>query len=136
MANTKQKGLFHHSSQPDTVLVNFNNQINDVSRRLRILEERYTNIRRKGQVVEQNMLSENKKVNTEIKTVNSDISDLKRGIAELKSKMMLIVKELQLCAKKEDVQVLEKYINLWEPINFVTSNEVEKIVKSMIEKFK
>ena len=63
MANTKQKGLFHHSSQPDTVLVNFNNQINDVSRRLRILEERYTNIRRKGQVVEQNMLSENKKVN-------------------------------------------------------------------------
>ena len=42
-------------------------------------------------------------------------------------------------AKKEDVEVLQKYINLWEPVNFATRKEVEKLfseLKSEKEKIK
>ena len=38
------------------------------------------------------------------------------------------------CAKTEDVQVLDRYINLWEPANFVTRTEVEKIVDEAINR--
>ena len=38
------------------------------------------------------------------------------------------------CAKKEHVKVLEKYINMWEPVNFVTKKDVEDIVKNMLKK--
>jgi hypothetical protein len=34
------------------------------------------------------------------------------------------------------VKVLEKYINFWNPVKFVTQNEVEAIVKEMIQKEK
>ena len=65
-------------------------EIRNLSRRLRIIEERYTNLRTKQQVIEQNMLSRHKQVTTEIKTTNSDMHELKTEITEIKDKTFLI----------------------------------------------
>lgn len=108
----------------------------DISRRLRVIEERYANLRKSIQLNEQNMLATNKRLETEIKTTNADVDEIKKEIANIKDEIMLIVKELRETAKKEEVAVLEKYINLWEPVNFVTQAEVEKIVKRIIEQNK
>ncbi|PIY60636.1 hypothetical protein COY95_00740, partial [Candidatus Woesearchaeota archaeon CG_4_10_14_0_8_um_filter_47_5] len=75
----------------------------------------------------------NKKHTTEVETSVAEIQDLKQDFAGFKEKMQLIIKELQTRAKKEDVQVLEKYVNLWEPMNFVTHTDVEKIVAKVLE---
>ena len=117
-------------------MVDVVSQINDVSRRLIILEERFSNIRKKMQVSDQNMLSQNQKVSNELKLMNLELSEIKKDINEMKIKSDIIVKELRQCAKKDEVEVLQKYINLWEPIKFVTQNEVERIVKRMIEENK
>lgn len=111
-------------------------EIRNLSRRLRIIEERYTNLRTKQQVIEQNMLSRHKQVTTEIKTTNSDMHELKTEITEIKDRLLLIIKELRECAKKEEVKVLEKYINLWDPVNFITRNEIEGIVREIVDKIK
>ena len=91
-------------------------------------------MRRVLQVTEQNMLSKNKLFSTDIRTLASDLSDIKKDIADVKEKIIDLVKELQEAAKKEDVKVLEKYINYWNPVKFVTQNEVEDIVKEIIKK--
>ncbi|MBI4448282.1 hypothetical protein HY643_04840, partial [Candidatus Woesearchaeota archaeon] len=39
-------------------------------------------------------------------------------------------------AKKENVKVLEKYINLWNPLNFVTREEAKRIAKEVLEEKK
>ena len=41
---------------------------------------------------------------------------------------------MQGMAKKDDVQVMKKYLELWEPIHFVTQEQVEKIVQDMLER--
>ncbi len=134
----KGGGLFGGKPKKTVTTATFNvvNEINNVGRRLRILEERYTNLRRKTQVTEQNILRNNKKLNTEIKTINTDINEVKRDINEIRNKIDLIVKEIMLCAKKEDLKVLEKYINMWNPVKFVTQGEVEKIVRDIIQENK
>ena len=106
-------------------------QINDLSDRVRILEERYTNMRSKAQLTDQTILSNQKKAMEEIKTINSEIMELRRAQDELKSTIKLIIKELQECMKKEDFLVLKKYIELWEPLNFVTRNELDKTLNSI-----
>jgi len=111
-------------------------EIRNLSRRLRIIEERYTNLRTKQQVIEQNMLSRHKQVTTEIKTTNSDMHELKTEITEIKDRLLLMIRELKECAKKEEVKVLEKYINLWDPVNFITRNEIEGIVREIVDKIK
>ena len=110
--------------------------IGNLSRRLRLLEESFTNIRRALQVTEQNMLGKNKVFATEIRTLTSDIGDIKQEIAEIKEKIIEVVKELKESAKRDEVKVLEKYINFWNPVKFVTQNEVEDIVKQILKKNK
>ena len=70
----------------------------------------------------------------EIRTLTSDINDVKKEINEVKEKIVEIVRELEETAKREEVKVLEKYINYWNLIKFVTQNEVESIVSEIIKK--
>ena len=108
--------------------------INTLSRRLRLLEEGFTNLRRFFQVTEENMIAKNKHFSAEIKTLTSDINEIRKEIQELKDKLLLVIRELQTVARKEEVKVLEKYINLWNPIKFVSQNEVEQIINEVLEK--
>ncbi len=103
------------------------------NRRVRVLEERYANLRRKSQVTEQNMLTTNKKFMADIKTLTTEMNEIKKEIEIIKNTLTQIIEELKKCAKKEEVKMLEKYVNLWEPIKFVTHDEVEKIVQDIIE---
>lgn len=133
----KQSGLFSSSSNekklPDENINHLKGDINALARRMRVIEEQTTNLRRKTQVMEQNMLRYNKKNLTDIKMINSDINDLKQMINDIDNKILLFIKELKLCAKKEDVNFLQKYVTMWEPIRFVTRNEVEKIVRDILD---
>lgn len=129
----KHKGLFGHEEVPSVNFGDLSTQINNVSVRLRVLEERYNGLRRKTQVTDQNMLNDNKEVNRSIKVFNSDLLELKRELSDLKDKARLIVKELKTCASNESVAYLQKYVDLWSPVSFVTRNEVERIVEDKIQ---
>ena len=126
-------GLFRSQNPPQPDMGSFSEDIGNLGRRLRVLEESFTNLRRVLQVTEQNMLDKNRMFTTEIRTIVSDVSDMKKEINDIKEKIMELVKELQTAAKRDEVKVLEKYINLWNPVKFVTQNEVEQIVKEMLE---
>jgi len=109
-------------------------QINSLGRRLRLLESRHTDLNRKMQVTETNMLNERKRFITETKTLNSDIIEVKKDIEGVKNKMDLIVNDLKNFAAKDEIETLKKYIEFWEPVNFVTRNEVEKIIEEKLGK--
>jgi predicted RNase H-like nuclease (RuvC/YqgF family) len=104
-------------------------QINELSRRLRVAEENYTGMRRKSQLTDQNMLSTNKELKTEIKTINSDIHDLKLELKDINEKIDQMAKEMPLFAKRNDVKVIQKYVQLLDPMRFATINQVKEIVK-------
>jgi len=126
-------GLFGKPPQQPLAQGEFSEQVTTALRRLRVLEERYSTLHRKTQVYEQNSLVKNKKFDTDIKAINEDLREFKREVTEMKDKMLMIVSELQSCAKREEVEILKKYLNLWEPLNFVTRNELKKILDDVVE---
>ena len=128
--------LFHRNAPKQPDFSALTDDISNLNRRLRLLEETSTNMRRALQVTEQNMLGKNKIFSTDIRTITSDISDIKKEVDEIKEKIFELVKELQEAAKRDEVKVLEKYINYWNPVKFVTQNEVEAIVKEILKKNK
>ncbi|MFC1697504.1 hypothetical protein ACFL1H_04175 [Nanoarchaeota archaeon] len=130
----KSGGLF--ASKPPVPTINvaeFHEDINNISRRMRMIEERYTRTRDKIRLNEENMLNSNKKLFEDIKSINADITDMKHRMEELKNDLSMITSDLRNTAKAEDLLSLKKYVNVWEPINFVTQNEVEKIVDFVVE---
>ena len=114
--------------------------LNETIRRIRINEEKTNNISRRQQMSDQNMINHFKKLNHEEQTINDDVLEIKKEINKLKNTIDIIIRELKITARREDVLVLQKYLNLWEPVNFVTQSEVEKIVIRVLsekaEKFK
>ena len=132
----KKQGIlgFGHSQPQAPDLSGITTDINTVSRRLKMMEESYANIRRFMQVSEENMIAKNKHFSAEIKTLTSEINEMRKDFQELKDKLILVIKELQSVARKEEVKVLEKYINLWNPVKFVGQNEVDNIITEILDK--
>ena len=110
--------------------------LSNIARRLRMLEERYTKLQNRIQIDEHDNLEFRKKTNINIKTINSELDEIKREIAEVKDRILLIVKELKVAAKREDVKVLERYIQMWEPLNFITREELEERLKELVRELK
>jgi len=127
-------GMFKHQAGIDVSPIY--NELNSLSARLRIAEERYTNLRKKSQLVEQNMLTGHKNTNLEVKSINAELNEIKREISDVKNKISLMINEFQTFAKKDELKVVEKYVNLWEPMKYVTQNEVENIVRKIMEEEK
>ena len=111
----------------------FRQGISEIERRLRTLEERFSNLERRSQVTEENMLSSDKKLRAEIKMINDELSEIKSQFADFSEKVKALIRELQGFAKIEDLDVVKKYLNLIEPLGFVTQNEVQRMVRQAVE---
>ena len=105
------------------------NIIADLNSRARVLEERYNLLRERLLVVNQNMVEEYKRVQQDVKVINSDIKEIKNDIFTLKETMKHFIKEMESFARKDSIKVLEKYINMWNPLHFVTEKDVIELIK-------
>jgi len=126
------KGFFPQKKAVMPDLSPLTEDVGNLSRRVRVLEESFSNMRRALQVTEQNMLDKNKLFSNEIRALSGDVNDLRKEAHEIKDRLLDIVKELESSAKREDVKILEKYINLWNPIKFVTQNEIDTLVTEIV----
>jgi len=124
-----QQGLFRKksASQPEP-----DRNVLEMTRRSRMLEERYSNLERRSQVLEENMLEHHRKLSSEIRLLNGDLADVKKLIADLNEKIQYLAAELQGFARTEDVQVIKKYLDYWQPLNFVTQKQLDNTVKDII----
>jgi len=134
----KQKGVITFGSQkpkgPSLEITNLTSQVGELGRRLRIIEDRYSNVRRKTQVTDQNMLNIQKNLNREVKAVDDQIIELQKSVSQLNDKMKQILREIQNFAKNEDVRTLKRYLDFWQPLNFITKIEAEKLVNDIINR--
>jgi hypothetical protein len=126
----QKKSIFGGSKEEASpnIIADVSAQVNNVSRSLKTLEDKYSTLRKKAQVTEQNMITNDKKILSDVRVINSELLDLKTDINDLKEKLTLLVKELKLSATKEEVKILEKYLSYWEPLHFVTRQELDRIL--------
>ena len=104
--------------------------ISDLNTRIRSLESKYSGQGERLLIVNQNMIDEWKKIHTELRIVDSDLKELKHDLFQIKEAMKNLVHEMQNFARKDSIKVLEKYINIWNPLSFVTEEDVKRIVKA------
>src|SRR3990167_1943306 len=102
--------------------------------RLRLLESRYNAVRDRVLITNQNMISGYKKIHEEIRELETDLREIKTDMFEIKNSIKKIAEELRFFAKKEQVKVLEKYIDLWNPLKFVTEEELRRVLEERGDK--
>ena len=107
--------------------------VNELNTRIRILEGKYNLTRERMLVINQNMLDHYKGTKVDIKTIEEDMAEIKDAINSLKNATKSILKELQQLARKDEVKVLEKYINMWNPLKLMTEDEVNELIEKRLK---
>ena len=103
--------------------------LNDLNTRVRILEGKYSLTRERMMTINQNMIDHYKSSKADIKILKEDIKEIKETLESLKKTVKDIIKELRFFARKDKLKIIEKYINFWNPLNFVTEEEVLKLIE-------
>ena len=96
---------------------------------VRVLESRYSLMRDRLFLINQNMLTEYRKLNKDIKFIGDELKDLKQEINDVKNILRNLVSEIQNFAKKEDLKTVEKYLEIMSPLNFMTEDDVKRIIR-------
>ena len=109
--------------------------ISEINSKLRSLESKNSLLAEHLLTVNQNSIEEYKRLGKDISSLNSEIKKLKEEMYTLKQALNGFLREIDFFAKKSDIKVLEKYINLWNPLDFVTEDEIDMIIeKKLLEK--
>ena len=98
-----------------------------VIQRQKDIESLLENINEKTDMIDHNSVLDFKKVFSKLKTLSDEISDLKSEIKKIKDFQDKITKQMRLFSTIDEVKKLEKYIDLWEPLNFVNRDEIQEL---------
>src|SRR3989344_2466056 len=63
---------------------------------------------------------------SELRFVKDELKNMKTDINAVKEALTEISRELSKFVKKEEVKVIEKYVSLWDPLKFVTEDQLKE----------
>ncbi len=96
------------------------------------LESKVNNLIREVDIIKNDFIKKNNEFKKEMKSVNGDFLEFKHEQEKTLQKMDLIIKELKQTAGIEEVMIIKKYIDLWNPLNFVTQKDLQRVVDERI----
>jgi hypothetical protein len=80
------------------------------------------------------MLAHQKKAAMDSKNAQTDLLEIKKTVRAMEDRIIMAIKELQMTARKEDVDVLKRYIEMWDPLRFVSTEQVDKLIDEKLGK--
>ena len=96
------------------------------------LESKVNNLLREVDVLKNDFIKRANKLNKDFKTLSDDLLEIRHEQEKMNQKMTLIINELKQTAGGEEVAILKKYIEFWNPLNFVTQRDLEKAIEAKL----
>jgi hypothetical protein len=106
--------------------------ITETGGRLRLLEERTDQLRQRFKIIDENLINKTTDLKESIAENDAKTEEAIREIKELKETVEHMIKELDNVATRQELKVLEKYINMIDPTRFLTKEEVVRLIKKEI----
>jgi hypothetical protein len=111
----------------------YNEEFANLISRFRLIEDRQANLQRKIHLMEENMLSAEKDAKTELKVLHSELTELKRTMKGFEEFVQKVSSSLENLATREEVKLIERYVNLLDPTNFISRKQLEHEVNRAVE---
>jgi chromosome segregation ATPase len=121
------------SPELETFEKNFSAIVSDINARVKLLEQRVENLRGHLEVLDSSLIEKYKAVISELRDAEDGMRSLRADIDYLKDLVERVAKRMEALASKEEVKVLERYVELWQPLQFVTRAEVKALVQSILK---
>ncbi|HIH17491.1 MAG TPA: hypothetical protein HA282_05540 [Nanoarchaeota archaeon] len=110
--------------------------LSDFAGRVKALEEKFNLLRERVLVLTQNFVSRERDLQKELDMIQDENKNLRLEMRKLSERFESMVSRQEDYARKEELAVVEKYFKLFEPIKFVTSEEIEERVERILKERK
>jgi chromosome segregation ATPase len=97
--------------------------ISKLNRRLSLIEDRISDVRDQVDLIETNLVDKHKSATSGLGELNNKIKDFNSKITDLNNDTLRLTSQMNNFATKQDVQVLERYINFWNPLDISKSRK-------------
>ena len=94
------------------------------------LESKMNTLMREVDILKNDLIKKNESLRKNMKTLNDDLMEMKHQQEKTVQKMDLIIKELKQTAGIEEVMAIKKYIEFWNPLHFVTQDDLAKALEA------
>lgn len=122
--------------QPKISLEEVLSRITEVNNRIRIIEENVTQQRKKTELINNTMLSNDKAKQQDIEDLKIKIESLLKDLDDTKNTIRMLIKQMQAFAPQSEVKVLKKYVDLFDPTQMLTRGEVNEIIEKKLKEKK
>lgn len=96
------------------------------------LESKVNNLLREVDVLKNDFIKRANQLNKDFKMLSDDLLEIRHEQEKMNQKMILIINELKQTAGAEEVVTLKKYVEFWNPLNFVTQRDLEKAIETKL----
>jgi septal ring factor EnvC (AmiA/AmiB activator) len=118
--------MFDASAPPQ---LGSSNYMGDIGRKIRAIEDQLNAISERSVFTADSLTKQVKEVEEVVNAIARTVSGLQKDITVLKTEIAQMRKEISKAATVAKVRELEGYINLIDPMKFVTRDEVRRMIQ-------
>ena len=129
-----QQGFFQQGPPKEIIALQseVKKQVSGISARMKLVEGHIDTLRGHIDLLDNSIIEKHKAVIREVRAVEDSVRNLRGDVDSVKDVTERIAKRLEELASREQVKILERYVSLWQPLNFVTRAEVETVVRNIM----
>jgi len=109
------------------LLAEFGTRLNEIEEKQRLIKDRILLIGENLISTKEDSLKQDSEIKKQLKQISSEISVLKQLLAR-------IINELPNLARKSELEILERQMKMFQPLEFARIQDIKSIVKDEIQK--
>lgn len=100
-------------------------KISSLATSMRVVEDRYETLRKKLQMTDDELIEAQQSFEKERKVLDEQLLECKERIASLEEEIEEMKAEIGKAVRHRDFRYLKKYVEFWDPSQFITREEAE-----------
>ncbi len=108
--------------------------VNDFNTKVRDMEERHNLLKEKLLVASQSFLKQEEKNGKEMMVMKEEMRDMRMELDRLREMMQHLIRDTSEFARREDLAVFEKYMQIWDPLKMVREDDVKRLIEERLNK--
>ena len=108
----------------------------DFATKVKDLDEKHEILKEKMLLLSQSFIKQEDRVSKEISFLRDDIREIMIELEKIKEGVQHIIKEADGFARKEEIQTIERYVKIWDPLKMVNEDDVKRMIEEAIKKRK
>ena len=114
-------------SEISGLFAEFNTKIRSIEERQEMLKERLL-------LLSQSFLRNEERMSKEFALLRESFKEMRLDLDRFKENLQTVITDSSDFARREELLVLEKYMKIWEPLNFMKENDVKKMINDKLKK--